>query len=152
MSLSDLIISNAQKTPYFHLDGYMNRWWFIKSRKWYDKVFGGARVHQILRSDSDRHLHDHPWPYCTIILKGGYTEVTANGKQKWYGPGSVLFRGSKHFHRLIVPDGQEAWTLFITGPYTHGWGFKIPWREYVGEESTKQTEEEYMKHFGSVKR
>jgi len=32
-------------------------------------------LHHILRSDKDRHLHDHPWDYSSIILKGGYFET-----------------------------------------------------------------------------
>lgn len=149
--MREWIIQHAQKTPYFHLAGYMNRWWFIKPRKWYDKFFGGVRVHQILRSDGDRHLHDHPWPYCSIILKGGYTEVTSKG-EKWYGPGSILFRPSNHFHRLILPEGTSTWSLFIMGPYQHGWGFKIPWREYLGEKDAASAETEYLKHYGTSKR
>ena len=74
--IADALILRAQKTPYFHLDGYMNRWWLF--RLWregehYAKVCG--RIHEILRSDSDRHCHDHPWPYVSIILRGGYWEV-----------------------------------------------------------------------------
>jgi hypothetical protein len=30
-------------------------------------------VHKFLKSDPDD-VHDHPWPYFTIILKGGYWE------------------------------------------------------------------------------
>src|SRR5208282_805597 len=63
----------APENVYFHLEGYMERWWIRRpkeGRKW------TCRLHHILRSDEDRHLHDHPWPYVTIILKGGYWEVT----------------------------------------------------------------------------
>jgi len=71
--LIDAIIARAMKTPYFHLPEYMNRYWLVKPSRW---TFGcGIRVHQILRSDSDRHLHDHPWGFATVILRGGYLEV-----------------------------------------------------------------------------
>lgn len=30
-------------------------------------------LHRFLKSDSDD-LHDHPWPFATLILKGGYWE------------------------------------------------------------------------------
>jgi len=56
-----------------HLADYMYRYWiFFKRRK--DKW--QLRLHYILRSDHDRHLHNHPWWYVSIILSGGYWEVT----------------------------------------------------------------------------
>lgn len=36
--------------------------------------FGGVKLHHILRSDDDRDLHDHPWSFLSIVLKGGYFE------------------------------------------------------------------------------
>jgi hypothetical protein len=72
------IVAHAKKTPYFHItnkDGtpYMYRWWITKP----SAVRGGwsARVHEIVSSDDDRALHDHPWDFYSIILKGSYFEV-----------------------------------------------------------------------------
>ncbi|MGH7487276.1 MAG: hypothetical protein ACREMY_17005 [bacterium] len=157
--LVDAIIAFAKRTPYFDLPGYMNRWWVVKPRRW---LSFSIRVHQILRSDLDRHIHDHPWSYVTIILRGGYYEVTAISERefwarafvggasfeeggsyylrKWYGPGSILFRRAQHAHKLIIPDGTTCWTLFMMGPYSQGWGFytpegKVPWREYLPDEA-----------------
>jgi hypothetical protein len=38
--------------------------------------FGTVRLHNILRSDEDRHLHDHPFDFTSFLLSGGYTETT----------------------------------------------------------------------------
>lgn len=39
------------------------------------KIFGCRLViHQFHRSDNDRHYHDHPWNFISIILKGKYYE------------------------------------------------------------------------------
>lgn len=39
------------------------------------KIFGFRLViHQFHRSDNDRHYHDHPWNFISIILKGNYVE------------------------------------------------------------------------------
>ena len=116
----DWIIARAKKTPYFHLtrsDGsvYMRRWWLLP----YNWTGIAVRIHEIVQSDEDRHPHDHPWWYLSIILKGGYWEITpcpecdgheewrgclvCNGElefKEWYGPGSVLLRRASHFHRL----------------------------------------------------
>lgn len=35
----------------------------------------GIFIHKIELPDSDRHLHDHPWPFLAFIVKGGYTEL-----------------------------------------------------------------------------
>ena len=62
------IIAYALRTPYFDLRGYMRRWWVKKPRR-HDASAAeegrrdtswGARVHNPLRSDAGRDLHDHP--------------------------------------------------------------------------------------------
>lgn len=99
-----------------------------------------VRVHEILRSDSGRAPHDHPWSFLTVILKGGYYEYRydSSGELKtvqWHGPGSVLRRRVGDWHRLVLPKGETATTLFITGRKQQSWGFnvngaKVPYREY----------------------
>jgi len=139
----DWLINLAKKTPYTHLDDYMERYWLIP----YGKLPVAARIHHILKSDDDRAFHDHPWPYMTIILKGGYWEVTPSydmsglytgEKRTWHGAGSVLFRKAKTWHRLEIPEGEQTWTLFVTGKWQQKWGFmpnpktKVPYKEYLG--------------------
>lgn len=145
-SLVDQIIDAALETPYQHLEGYMFRYWIKKSDA---TKSHGVRVHQILRSDHDQHFHSHPWPYCTLILRGAYTEITpyyVDGKyvgemSMYYPTGSLLVRGPEHFHRLHLDPGTSAWTLFAFGERTpNDWGFLIDpeqrvvqhWRDYLG--------------------
>lgn len=87
------LIKRAQRTPYFHLDGYMNRWWLFngygfslaqddqtrheRKIRWLPSV----RIHHILREDNARDMHDHPWDARTIILKGWYDEERLERKQ-----------------------------------------------------------------------
>lgn len=142
--IADWIIARAKRTPYHHLQGYMNRWWLIPyGTRWSPAI----RVHEILRSDDDRAFHDHPWNYLTVVLKGGYFEVRPvfkdgiyrGDKRTWCGPGSVLFRRATDWHRLEVPEGTVATTLFTTFAYRQQWGFmpqpaqnKVYYREYLG--------------------
>ena len=52
---------------------YMHRYYlFLKDRSWFPL---NVTLHKIVRSD-DPIMHDHPWPYLTIVLKGGYWEHT----------------------------------------------------------------------------
>lgn len=86
------------------------------------------KLHRICRSDLDRHTHNHPFGFVTIILKGGYTEtLNRNGKttHRWYTPGSVLRRTTKDFHRLTLLPNQETWTLVFFGRKKQSWGFDV---------------------------
>ena len=60
---------------------YLERYYlFLKDRK---KFPFNVFLHKFLKGDPDD-VHDHPWPYATLILKGGYYEWTpqfdASGK------------------------------------------------------------------------
>jgi hypothetical protein len=113
----------------------MERFWIFRTR-WLS-----ARIHRILRSDHDRDLHDHPWDYASVILRGGYWEVTDAGR-RWYGPGSIVFRRAEHLHRLVLPAGEPATTLFVHRRKSRDWGFRtesgwVDWKTYTaarGEE------------------
>ncbi len=78
-------------------------------------------LHQICLSDPD-HLHDHPWWYATLILKGGYWEVTPEGKF-WRGPGHFRISSPESLHRLEIPEDNTSWSLFLRGRKTREWGF-----------------------------
>lgn len=109
---------------YFGGSVYMRRWKLV------DRSFFGVRLHNILRSDSDRELHDHPFTFLSIILRGGYFEHTADGRRTWYGPGSVVVRSGEALHRLELP--RPAWTLVLRGPNRRTWGYLTPtgWRAW----------------------
>ncbi|MEM8780377.1 MAG: hypothetical protein AAGF26_16205 [Cyanobacteria bacterium P01_G01_bin.49] len=79
-------------------------------------------LHYICLSDPDD-LHDHPWWYATFILKGGYWEITPDGKF-WRGPGHFRIRSPKSLHRIEIPENsQGSWSLFFRGPKQQDWGF-----------------------------
>lgn len=59
-----------------HLDLIHNGATFLRRRG--VELFGaGVLVHRIDAPDPGLDLHDHPWPFITIILRGGYTEEWA---------------------------------------------------------------------------
>ena len=79
-------------------------------------------LHKICQSDPDD-LHDHPWWYATLILKGGYWEITPEGRF-WRGAGHFRLRSPHSLHRLEVPEGSaQSWSLFFRGPKVKQWGF-----------------------------
>ena len=103
---------------------------FLKDRTWFPfNVF----VHKFHKGDPDD-VHDHPWPYATLILKGGYWEWTpvfdTQGKKiaetcKWRGAGSFRINGAESYHRIELSPNVTPWTLFIPGPHKREWGFLV---------------------------
>lgn len=117
-------------------------------RRWHLTPRGnGAAVylHQFLRSDDDRALHDHPWPSAGLILSGQYIEHTPGGA--WVRePGEWILREPASAHRVqLLPDASRpphempVWTLFIVGDRVREWGFHCPqgwvhWRDFTAGE------------------
>jgi hypothetical protein len=83
----------------------------------------GIYIHN-LRRDDQRDLHDHPWPFVSLILNGGYIEIRDNPQNdNMYLAGRVLFRRAVHRHRLVVLP--NTWTLVIKVWTCREWGFWI---------------------------
>lgn len=92
------------------------------------------KIHKIMLSDDDC-MHDHPWSFLSIILKGGYVEHTPAGS-KLFGAGSILWRPNPWIHKLEI--WQPAITLVITFKKVRVWGFHtpsgwLPWFNYIRE-------------------
>ena len=103
---------------------YLVRYYlFLKNRKHFPF---NITLHKVLVSDVAV-LHDHPWSYATLILKGGYYENTPNGRF-WRGPGHFRYRSASDLHYLELDkdaDGNEipCWSLFFMGRKAGAWGF-----------------------------
>lgn len=98
-------------------DIYVRRWYF-------ETPWGSIRLHHWLHSDDDRAMHDHVWAFTTLILSGGYTDVSSSG-QEYLARGQMARRLPSHKHTVVV-DPEGCWSLLITGPKVRGWGF---WRK-----------------------
>lgn len=159
--VADYLIGRATRTPYCHLDGYMNRYWLFNRYSEIGKHdvierrfprLPSARVHHILRRDSDRHMHDHPWNARTIILRGHYVERVPSDRDLelmeivggWSPRGENVLRergdtatiNFGDYHSIDEVSEGGVWTLFFTWEYVGTWGFlvngvKVPWREYL---------------------
>jgi hypothetical protein len=108
---------------------YLERYYlFLKDRQRFPfNVF----LHKFLKSDPDD-VHDHPWPYATLIVKGGYYEWTpvfdADGKKiaetcRWHGVGSFRRARASQYHRVELDPDIDCWTLFVPGIHQREWGF-----------------------------
>ena len=156
--IRDYLIERSMRTPYFHLEGYMNRYWLFnaydfdtqdKYKRKSEQItwLPSIRIHHILRKDEDRHLHDHPWDARTIILKGWYKERKQaevfgyHTRTLTAGDTSPIRYGEYHSIDEVSEGG--VWTMFFTWKYMGVWGFlvdgiKVPWREYLKETPSEQ--------------
>jgi hypothetical protein len=115
------------------LDRYLTRWVL-----WGKRYGPGAKVflHLFHRGDAEPYCHDHPWAFWSLILWGGYWEVTPDGARRWYGPLRLLRRPAAWAHRVELPEGRRCWTLVWCGEKARSWGFLCPgrgwlaWREH----------------------
>ena len=126
---------------------YLERYYlFLRERERFPfNVF----LHKFLKSDPDD-VHDHPWPYFTVILKGGYYEwipqFDSAGRKcgeigHWRGPGHFRISSATSYHRIELDPDVTAWTLFCPGPKQRDWGFLVKnrwvqWQQYLAQRKT----------------
>lgn len=161
--------------PYFNLavngEPYMDRWWCmprwclktvglgdgsseLRPKSWLPVVI---RVHRIITSDSDRHLHDHPFDNISWLLRGGYWEllpvaidpqwsqepvsapnafaVREKTSTVFRPEGSIIRRRASDRHAIRLVPGQQVFSLFIQFRKCQPWGFytprgKVYWWDY----------------------
>ena len=136
MGRKRIVMDRVENEPY--LERY---YLFLKER---DRFPFNVFLHKFLKSDPDD-VHDHPWPYTTIILRGGYWEwipiFDSVGRktgeiQHWRGPGHFRICSATSYHRIELDPNITAWTLFMPGPKQREWGFLVKnkwvqWQEYL---------------------
>jgi len=133
--LANFIIRIAMRRPYLHIGDYMYRYWLIPF-EW--NLPFSVRVHHIRLPDADPYLHDHPWNWRTIILRGWYIEEDVFGRKVWRDAGETKGATAETFHRIDIVPPDGVWTLFIMGRRRNRWGFmhgdparKTYYRDYV---------------------
>lgn len=107
-------------------DPYLLRWYVIPRNR-----LCNIYLHKFLRSGDDRALHDHPWWFVSILLKGTYREVTVENKlckvtTEWRKRFSIAFHSAEYRHRVELQNNAPCWTLVITGRRVRDWGFWCP--------------------------
>lgn len=152
MSVVAMIIGLARRPPDLEIGGATNpylRRWFVIPRNRLANIY----LHQFLRDDDDRALHDHPWPNLSIVLRGMYQEVAFARRPRQGEPlpptvirqrraGQWVGRHARTAHRVVLPRDaagrpQPCWSLFLTGPNWRSWGFWCPagrwvhWRKFT---------------------
>jgi len=135
--LSNLMDKLGRRRVITSRDGkveYLIRYYlFLKERKNFPF---NITLHKVLVSDEPT-LHDHPWSWGAIIIKGGYWEHiplfaqeghVVGSTRVWRGPGSIRFRSADDLHWLELAkdaDGNEipCTSIFFMGRKQKEWGF-----------------------------
>lgn len=97
---------------------HFRRWQILKTR-WFS-----IWLHGIYAADTDKHLHNHPWDFKSIVLKGSYTEQTENGNIE-QTPGKFNSRNGSNFHKILELKSPVVYTLFIVSTVKRIWGYKV---------------------------
>ena len=123
---------------------YLERWGY--ECKWF-----GVYLHRMDAPDPGVHLHNHPWQFASLILKGGYTEERTSTKNavQWakdaqhferhpmlpqgtHIPRGVVMQrrwlsfkgfGYNECHRITHLNKEHSWSLIFRGPKRYAWGF-----------------------------
>lgn len=121
---------------------FMVRWRIVQT------PWCGIYLHRFNGPDQRPTLHDHPWPFLSIVLRGGYTEdfgvrparksgpVTGRRQRSWRA-GSIHGMGKTSAHTITALHRSPTWTLVFAGRRApepswgywgeHGW---TPWDKH----------------------
>lgn len=97
---------------------HFRRWEILKTR-WFS-----IYIHGIYAADQDKHLHNHPWDYKSIVLKGSYIEETLTGNNVMR-PLKMVTRDGKDYHKIKELKSKSVYTLFIVSPVKRIWGYLV---------------------------
>jgi hypothetical protein len=98
--------------------------------------FGKLLWHRFMPGASDKAHHDHPRPFVTLVLRGGYDDLQPDGTRERLRAPAIRYRPAEHAHITRVHD-DGATTVVVMGPLARAWGFWHdgswwPWRDRGG--------------------
>lgn len=125
-----------------HLDLLHEGRTFLR-RRGIETPWFGIMLHRIDQPDPGMDLHDHPWSFVSLILRGGYGEWAADTRSASDRPAwryRQWRRWSVHpmplhiAHRIVFTMPGTV-TLVLRGPKVRRWGFYLPegwvdWEDY----------------------
>ena len=117
----------------------------------------GRALHRFSREEPHAHPHDHPWPFETTILDGGYAEEVFRAAEdgNWHSeivhrdPGTSHWVAAEHIHRIVALPHGECWTLVRAGAHERETRF---WRFGDGVWSRAWHQRRWQRHLPAPKR
>lgn len=85
----------------------------------------GIYLHKLGTPDPRDTLHNHPWPFVSFVLRGGYTEFIPGPyyAQSHYVKRMNVKRFNNSFHWIAELDRTPTWTLVFVGRRRRVWGY-----------------------------
>jgi hypothetical protein len=100
------------------------RRWSVLRLPWFSVFLHGMYAPE---GDQDKHCHDHPWSFWTLVLWGGYREVVHDTKTHSYHvrrPGSLRFMPARGvYHRILELVKERSYSLVFASRQTQPWGY-----------------------------
>lgn len=110
---------------------YLTRWRIVQT------PWAALYLHRLTAPDSRPTLHDHPWKFLAVVLRGGYVErrlnpttmtVTEAHRVRW-----VNHMRTHDAHAILTLTRNPTWTLLFVGKRERTWGYWEPIRGNEGE-------------------
>lgn len=97
------------------------RRWRIISTPWF-KIY----LHGIYMADEDVHLHNHPWNFYSLVLKGWYSErLESKVGFNIRSPRQLVKRTKNQFHKIDSLHSKAIYTLNLMYGKEESWGYKV---------------------------
>jgi hypothetical protein len=105
----------------------------------------GVYIHFIYREDRDRDVHDHPWPFATLVLRGGYDEeivpfphidLDLHRRAERWNRWSFHRFPVERAHKITSVKPRTTTLVFVGKPTGREWRFWTPagpvqWDHYL---------------------
>lgn len=83
----------------------------------------GIYLHKFDRPDSRPTLHDHPWPFASLVLEGGgYVERRGLAEER-VDVRRLNFKRATDLHYIESLHSPAVWTLMLVGRRRRLWGY-----------------------------
>jgi hypothetical protein len=113
------------EVPQYDGDGiYLTRWRVVQT------PWGGFYVHRYTGPDPRKTLHDHPWRFLSVVLRGGYVERRLNPVTMQVNEAHTIRRYNRvranDAHSIVELHRTPTWTVLLVGRRLRTWGYLEP--------------------------
>lgn len=96
---------------------------YIIRTRWF-----AIQLHRIEAAKPHPQCHDHPWPFITLLIRGGYYEWV-DDSWHWRKPGTILYRPAVFRHNVLTKG--VSWSIIIRTKKQREWGMMDDCRNQV---------------------
>ena len=99
---------------------YLTRWRLVQT-----PLFA-IYLHRFDGPDPRPTLHDHPWPFASIVLAGGYDERRTYATDPAVKVRRLNVKRATDLHWITRLHRTPTWTLMLVGRRRRDWGYLDP--------------------------